>query len=435
MDYERLLIAKLAQKQQIENALMAGIREDHFTSAELSEIFAFCATHARKYRQPPSFMTVKEAFPGHHFELSDESFEFIQEQFVKQIKRRRAIEATRDLAVALDDPDMVGEIDQLFLQKARELSLIVPSSSLGRYSDMEHRIYEYETQDPDSHLGIFMGIPTFDNVTQGIQPHEYLSIVGWQGTGKSTLAQWILYNAYKQKKTPMYISLEMEKKALFRKWDTMALQFEYAKLKKNELSLNDLDRWKKAADEVKKAAQDKMQPRDIVVLDDVHGLTVDRVYAEIHRYRPDIVCIDYISLMDINRSAGNQMWEKVTYITQALKQIARSSGIPIIGIAQTNIDSAESGAKLENISYSRSIGQDSDLVIGLYANDDMRIEKKMQVRLLKNRDGMTINEDLFWNPDRMQFGEYRLSDAMQARAQEIANPLTSSEGELVKAAD
>lgn len=432
MDYERLLIAKLAQTGRIHTALAEGIREDHFTDESLGEIFTFLSTHARKYKQAPSFATVRNEFPNHNFELTDESMDYLREQFVIQIKRRRAIEAARDLAVALDDPEQVGQIDQLFLQKSRELAQIVPSAGLHRFSNMQERIEEYE-KGPDETLGIKMGIPVFDNITQGIQPHEYVSIVGWQGTGKSTLAQWILFNSWMQGKTPMIISLEMEAKALLRKWDTMAVNFEYNKLKSHGLSEKDLENWRKKALEVKNGKNGNPdKPNDIVILDDVQGCTVDRVYAELHRWKPDILCIDYITLMDINKSAGNQMWEKVTYITQALKQISRTTKIPIIGIAQTNIDSAQSGAKLENISYSRSIGQDSDLVLGLWNDDEMKANKQMQVRMLKNRDGMTTNTDLFWSMETMEFGEWRLASQFGERSQSPqVNTLQHPEGELV----
>lgn len=411
MDYERLFLSKLAQTGRIQAALAEGIREDHFIDKSLGEIFTFMAQHARKYKQAPSFSTVRNEFPEHNFELTDESIDYLREQFIIQVKRRTAIEAGRDLAIAIDDPDQVKNIDQLFLEKSRHLAQIVPSANLSKFSDMEQRIQEY-LDSIDEPIGIKMGIPLFDDITQGIQPHEYVSIVGWQGTGKSTLAQWILFNTWMQGKTPMYISLEMEAKALLRKWDTMAVNFEYNHLKSHKLRDEDLERWRNKASEIKE------KPNDIVILDDVYGCTVDRVYAELHRWKPDILCVDYISLMDINRSSGAAMWEKVTYITQALKQISRTSKIPIIGVAQTNINSADDGARLENISYSRSIGQDSDLVLGLFSNDEMRREKRMQVRMLKNRDGMTTNTDLFWDMEKMTFGDYKNEYLFAARATE-----------------
>jgi replicative DNA helicase len=407
VDYERLLISKLAQTGRIQSALTDGIRSDHFTDSSLGEIYDFLASHARRYKQAPSFATVRKEFPNHNFELSDESHEYLRDEFIKQVKKRNAITALRDLAGIIEGGN-VSEIDQLFLEKSRELAQLVPSSSLHRFSNMKDRIEEYLANEESQH-GIKMGIPAFDALTQGIQPHEYITIAGWQGTGKSTLAQWMLFNAWTQNKTPMYISLEMEAKALLRKWDTMAVNFEYDKLKSHKLSPEDLSKWEAVAESA------ALRKNDIVVLDDVRDCTVDRIYAEIHRWKPDIVCIDYITLMDINRSAGNQMWEKITYITQALKQISRTTKVPIIGVAQTNIGSAEQGAKLENISYSRSIGQDSDLVLGLYSNDEMKKEKQMEVRMLKNRDGMTSEAMLKWDMSMMKFGPWSTTDLFTRR--------------------
>jgi replicative DNA helicase len=273
---------------------------------------------------------------------------------------------------------------------------------------MDKRILAYETDEWGGH-GIEMGIPEFDYVTTGIQPHEYITISGYSGTGKSTLAQWILFNAYQQGKTPMYISLEMEAGALFRKWDTMLMNFNYNRLRRQTLHEEDVESWKEKAIEIRN------NPNDIIVMDDVRGCTVDRVYADLTRYQPDILCIDYISLMDTQRSAGGQMWEKVLHLTKSLKQTARTLKIPIIGVAQTNRSSAQTGAQLDNIAFSQSIVMDSDIVIGLHTDEEMRKNKKMQVRLLKNRDGQTIETDLLWKMETMEFGPWRDAYAFTER--------------------
>src|SRR5262249_55528774 len=141
--------------------------------------------------------------------------------------------------------------------------------------------------------------------------------------------------------------------------------------------------------------------------------TVDRAYAELVRWSPDILCIDYITLMSAPRSAGNQTWERVQHITQNLKQISRTLKIPIIGVAQTNRSSADLGAELENVAFGLSIIQDSDIVLGLYRDKagEMKKNKQMTVKLLKNRDGMQINTDLFWDMDNMTFGPWKESMA------------------------
>jgi replicative DNA helicase len=396
VDIERTYLSKIAQTGQIEKAIASGIRESHFEDEHLTDIFSYMAEHARKYKGAPSLEVIRERFPDYNFETTTDSVEYLRERFVRNVKRRFAMNSLKELAKLVNDPEQADRIDGLFLEESRRLATIIPSTQLHKFSDIEQRIEKYETSNSDL-IGIKMGIPDFDRLTLGIQRHEFVSIVGWQGTGKSTLTQWILFNAWMHGHTAMCISLEMEAAALMRKWDTMLTNFEYRALKAHELAPHDVESWRIKAQQVKE------KKCDIIVRDDVRDCTVDYVYSQAMRYQPDIIAVDYISLMEAPRTAGGQMWEKVTNITQSLKQIARVTGIPIIGVAQTNIASAEGGAKLDNIAYSRSVGQDSDIVLGLHQDEEMKENDKMTVRMLKNRDGNSAVADLLWDMDHMRF--------------------------------
>lgn len=397
MDYERLLLSKVAQTGRIQNLLIAGIREDHFSDEQSSEIFRFMADHARTYKQPPSFDAVRNKFPDYYFEVTEDAVQYLLDGFMKKVERRYAMKYILELASAIDDPEKEDALPELFLERSRELAQVIPTTQLHKFSQMDERIQAYEIADPDEEKGIQMGIPYFDNLTMGFQAHEYITIMGWTGTGKSTLAQWMLFNAWAQGKTPMLISLEMEAKALFRKWDTMMMHFLYHDLKSHNLREEEIEKWRTKAEEV------KMRPNDILVLDDVRYCTVDKVYGEVIRWKPDILCIDYVSLMDHRGMPGHQNWEKISSTTHALKQIARTTGTPIIGIAQTNRDGATRGAELDNVAFSAAIIHDSDIVLGLYNDDDMKANKQMQVRLNKNRDGATGVTDLLWDMSTMTF--------------------------------
>ncbi len=209
-----------------------------------------------------------------------------------------------------------------------------------------------------------------------------------------------------QGKTPMYISLEMEAKALFRKWDTMTMHFEYNRLKRGTLREDEIMRWKEAAEIIRN------RDNDMIVMDDVRGCTVDRVYAELTRHSPDLLCIDYVSLMDTTRTQGTQMWEKVTNLTQQLKSISRALKIPIIGVAQTNRSGHNDGATMDNMAFSQSIVNDSDIILGLNQDKEMKEQKKMEVRLLKNRDGQTAETTLRWAMATMEFRPWKETDAI-----------------------
>jgi len=408
MDTEKLLIDKMAHTGSVDKILIAGINEDSFKKEEYKNIFLFIVAHFRKYKVSPTLQTIKEKFPEHLFEISQDSIDYLKDQLINDLKRRAAMDALYDLAECIDDPELIPVIDDIFLEKARELTQLSPGSIYSSFKDMDKRIEEYESGENLSG-GIEMGIPQLDFLTSGMQPHEYITIAGFSGTGKSTLAQFILHNAYMQGKTPMYISLEMEAKALFRKWDTMTVNFEYNRLKRGTLHESDLVKWKEAA-EIIRAGEN-----DMIVLDDVRGCTVDRVYAELTRHVPDILCIDYITLMDTTRAQGNQLWEKVTNITQQLKQISRSLKIPIIGVAQTNRSGYASGATMDNMAFSQSIVNDSDIILGLHQDEEMKESKKMELRLLKNRDGQTAECNLLWKMNTMEFKPWNETMAFTER--------------------
>lgn len=414
MDAERSLISKILTTGQIESVVSRGVATDHFAQEDCRDVYDTMIAHLLKYRAVPSTNVIRTAHPEFGFDVVTDPLDYIFDEFVKGLKRRKAIESGRRLMQAIDNPEFVATIDEIFLEEARHLTQLLPSPKVAYYSKMFERIDDYKASVDagETPMGITFGVPVFDEATYGIQSHEFVVVAGWQGLGKSTLAQHMLYNAYLEGKTAMIISLEMESSALLRKWDVMSTQIEYKRLKSLALGREDLDKWEKAAAKAAKAKN------DIIILDDLgRNCTVEKVYSEIVRYKPDIVCVDYITLLSTPSHAGQAIWEKVTWLTREFKAMCRSLCTPVIGIVQTNIGSVESGATLDTIAYSRSIGQDADIVLGLHQDKDgkMHAQKKMEVRLLKNRDGEKTQVDMFWNPAKMEFREWRPADMFLQR--------------------
>lgn len=407
MDAERSVLSKAIQLGKLDHLIGKGIDSTYFYAEDCKEVWSHCINHLRKYKSPPSIDAVRSSYTDFTFELPTDSFDYVYDQFVRQTKRRAAITGLRELAKGVDDQERILRLDEEILQLGSELSQMFPEGSAARFSEMESRIEDYkERAASGAIMGIPFGVAAFDELTQGIQKHEYISIVGWQGTGKSTLAQHICFSAYLSGFTPLVISLEMEHDAMFRKFDTMATNFQYRALKKAELGEGDIKKWEEWATRASNASS------DIIVIDNVASCTVERVHSIAEQYNPDLLVVDYVSLMDAPSGHG-ALWEKVTYLTQKLKSIARNPSCPpVIGIAQTNINSADDGAKLENISYSRSIGQDSDIVLGLHQDKDgkMKARHEMELRLLKNRDGETTNTKMYWNPSRGEYREWQITD-------------------------
>lgn len=403
-----MLVARIAQTGHVEQAMSRGVGPEHFVDPECRAIWDFIREHATRYRAAPSLSVVRERFPDHGFEVTSDSTEYVIDRFMKHVRRRMAIDALRELAGSVDDDQVVGRIDELFLERARQLSQAVPSPRASRLSEAKQRIDRYhELVRSGAPMGIPMGIPRIDERTLGVQPHELVSIAGWQGTGKSTLLAYVLYNAWLNGRDALLFSLEMEAAAIQRKFDVMATNVQHRAMKAGKLGDDELELWEEWAERASSAKN------DIVVIDDVGRCTVDRVHADMVKYKPDIVGLDYVSLMHTRE--GQAMWEKVTFLTGALKQTARSLGIPIVICAQTNIGGAASGAQLENIAYARSVGQDSDIALGLHRDREMEENRRMRVELIKNRDGARTVVDMHWEPERMRFHEATAVDLFPAR--------------------
>lgn len=406
MNVEEVLVSKIATTGKIEDVLAQGIRGDHFADESCRDLFLWMNNHTRRFKTPPSIEAVetkiKETPELRGFEIihSDDALDYIVERFITNVKRRLGDDMLVELAEALNDANRARDIDLEFLEASRKLATIVPSTRVSRFSDMERRIDEYEKrQQEDKPTGVPFGFPTLDEWTGGIQPHEFVTVSGFSGLGKSTLLMVLAFNAWSEGYTPLYISLEMEAGAILRKFDAMAASLDYTKLKHLGLPKDQLANWREKAQEIR----DRVN--DIPVIDSIRHCTPDHIFAETVRHKPDIVFVDYLSLMRSSHPSGRGvgMWQIVTEITQDMKQNARTLKIPIVAAAQTNRSGAKDGAELDNIGSSISIVQDSDMVIGLFADDDMKARKEMEIRLRKNRDGRLGEFAAVWDHEKMLF--------------------------------
>lgn len=128
-----------------------------------------------------------------------------------------------------------------------------------------------------------------------------------------------------------------------------------------------------------------------------------QIAGEIEKYKPDIVFIDGVYLMNDDRKSNTDT-EKVYHITADLKRIAKNYKIPIVINSQADKStSTKTGPELENISYAQSIGRDSDIVMAVYRTEMMYTDKEMGLKVLKNREGTTGKLLISWDFSDMQF--------------------------------
>lgn len=130
---------------------------------------------------------------------------------------------------------------------------------------------------------------------------------------------------------------------------------------------------------------------------------VSNVSAKIEQYQPDVVFIDGAYLMEDDQGAKED-WLRVAHITRDLKALAKLKKIPIcINSQADSTTSKKTGPELENIGFSKAIGHDSDVVLGLLRDEEMIEDKEMKVKVLKQREGTLGNVVLNWDFSTMNF--------------------------------
>jgi replicative DNA helicase len=112
-----------------------------------------------------------------------------------------------------------------------------------------------------------------------------------------------------------------------------------------------------------------------IFFDDSATLTISDMRAKAKRLQLerglDLIVVDYLQLMNSGMRNENRVQE-VSYITRALKQIARDLDVPVIACSQLS-RAAESRSNsqpmLSDLRESGSIEQDADVVMFIYRED------------------------------------------------------------------
>lgn len=332
-------------------------------------------------------------------EPSSDPLDALIDTFFAHVKRRMFSAKVLELAHAESDPSKWNDLDTIMLDAAKDLSVLVPSGRVSRFSEMESRVDQYrdEVANPDQRQAIMMNIEPFDEASGGIRPGNLVTVAGYSGLGKSMLSQFLLMSAYEQNATGLLLTLEMTAEEVFERFDTMVMNFSHKLMSQRILPDEKVDLWSRIAKQFAGAKN------DIVVVDRAMGCTTDRVYAEIERYKPDICVVDYVQLMRSRQNYASQ-WQSLVDITNDLKSIALASDTAIVMVSQDGRDAAENGSTDRNMGGSISVYQAADIYLGLHQTDEMYAEDQMEVRFLKNRRGKKmLKANLLWRPATMTF--------------------------------
>lgn len=393
-----------------------------------------------------TFLSELVAFPANYARLQGNfRFEFLQDATAREIFAAMAEMGSFDLLSLRNK--LKGRVDfQLLLElnrdtafakpimfdcyamklvevwKARELARIAQArvytpELVSRAFDVEHfELFPKKTEDAsekflaDAELAyqgkenpriIKTGLPSLDKLIDGFEKGELITLGGYSGGGKTTLALNIAANVAKEGRKVLYFSLEMTKTEMHKRLVCSSTRLH-----------NFADMTPEEFNRLIMASKSLEHDLPLEFIDD-SDTTVEKA-AAICAGAKDValVIIDHLHILKSDKQFKDQ-YALLTYLTRRIKVMAQDLNVPVLLLSQMNRANAAREIKepmMSDLRGSGSIEQDSNLVIFVYTAENLlkfqepkegtkkhekwedaleQAKGKAQISVVKNRRGRT----------------------------------------------
>lgn len=396
MDIEKRLFDKLVNDPKLYSEMYeAGITLEMFTG-QYKEVFEYAQRFSKIHGLGPSVDALENEFEFYTFDFPPaEPISYYIEQIKKQHSFNLTLEAVQNAYSSLSSRDIESAVDQLrdAVRKIEdsntsEQDLDWSASAKSRYEDY------LKLQENKGIDGYRTPFPTLDDATQGFHDKEFILIVARQGIGKTWLTNIFAHTNIQSGLNVLYFTKEMPSKQVARRFDALQFKLNYQDLRRGTLDQRSEQKWVDGVCE--------LAPGTLNIVGEESG-GVSHVAAKIERYKPDVVYIDGMYLMDDDQKARDG-WQRLLNISRDLKKLSKRASVPIIATVQFNRQADNTKGNSANISGG-DIARDADVILGLFQDEDQEINKRMTLKVLKQREGSRPEIECDWDMGAMKFSE------------------------------
>lgn len=308
---------------------------------------------------------------------ADQNVKFI----VDQLKDERRKDLLKETLLVSANNFESGKVDQALLDLKKGINKIelnvkedIREGYLHESSDQRWDRYQDIKNNPDKFKGIPIGFPSLDLTTNGIRPGQLMVVIAGVKEGKSTFLLNAAYHASITGYKVLYVSVEMPKEQIERRYDARDSGLSYSRIRDGRLAPAEEKIYQECI------TRQKNRPGKFYTLD-AHDCSTSYLKSKLlsFPYKFDLVIVDYLTLVKSSKAgqSSREMWQTVGDITYEIRDIARELNVPIITAAQANRDGMkESKYKygVENIGLSHLISAHADTLISLRLVDRDELE-------------------------------------------------------------
>lgn len=215
--------------------------------------------------------------------------------------------------------------------------------------------------------GVKTGLSDFDERTNGLHAGHLIILAGRPSMGKSALAISIAHNVARQGKSCLFFSMEMPRteliQRLYARYTGLSTGFQ---MREGGLKL---EHW----NQLHESRQDMRGMK--LAIDDTPALAVAQIRSRARRYKRrqglDLIVIDQLTKIPLPPHYQNKV-DQVGFITNALKDLGRELGVPVLLLHQLSRKVEERDDKrpqLSDLRDSGNIEQDADAVVFVYRDE------------------------------------------------------------------
>ena len=253
--------------------------------------------------------------------------------------------------------------------------------------------------------GLTTGLLKLDELTDGLQPEDFIIIAGRPSMGKSGYALHIARRNLKEGKKIVLFSLEMSIRMLNVRLLSQEGNVDGHKLRQGRLSAKE---WEL----VSKATQNLNEFKENFFMDETCNVSASYIRRKARvlkkKYSIDLIVVDYLQLMHETAESRQQ---EVSIISRQLKALAKELKVPVIALSQlSRANEARHNKRpmLSDLRESGAIEQDADMVLFLYRPEYYDKDEKdttlCEIIIGKQRNGPveTVNVNFFKTSGRFE---------------------------------
>jgi len=398
LNYERQLIPHLSDLESMKYAMDDGLKSELFSTTDLQKMVEFSIQYyldsKLKYAVPRKVLEAEfeEYFILKGYPEDEILINLVMEKIKNSYRAKQIKETLREAADTLRNEDSPEEtlsnlIDDLSVIRMQSST----SNRLEIYGEkIDARIESYyDRAIAHSHgetIGYPLGWPELTEETGGIKATELAILGGFAGMGKSWSVEKMALATAEGGVRTYLASLENTKEATLNRLDCIVSGVPYREWERGQLDQGQL------AD--MKDARDKILSMDNLIIDtpdNIEEMTLFDLYHRALYFDAKVFVGDQLTWVhNPKRFKEENPYLRLGDTVRSIATVTRAMGMASIWAHQLNRESQKGKARkvqLQHMAGAAEVERFSDWVFGLTATEDMKMQEKRVLQIIKARRG------------------------------------------------